>query len=133
MFLATVRRNLCLALVLFAMLLGQALPAMAHSAEKTKMESAPAMVNAATIQLTTEYDACSGQLYVKNSAGQWKAITRGVRTTVYVKVDSSGYWYWRCGSTVEKSRATYLANLVNMLQVVHSTSGRGITWYTYHY
>lgn len=140
MFLTTMQTNLfrkfALLLVLCALLVSQAMPVMAHSTEKgtmaTTATNAQETVNAASLLLSITYDACSGQLYVANKYGQWQRIQRGVTTTVYVNVNSSGYWYWKCGSTLEKSRSSVLPLSVNMLKVNHSTTGRTIKWYAYH-
>jgi hypothetical protein len=79
--------------------------------------------------LGTEIDQCSGSLTVKNRAGKWVAIPRGHKTVVDVAITGNGYWYWRCGSTLEKSRGEpNYRQRVKRLKVTHSTQDREIRW-----
>jgi len=121
---SNLRRNFCLAMVLCALMLSQALPAMAHSLESKAPQSV-------SILLSQTADRCSGTLYVLNNAFQWQRITRGVWTTVYVNVDGQGFWHWRCGSTNERSRSAILPYQVHMLNVFHSTQNANIGWRAY--
>lgn len=83
-------------------------------------------------RLGYEIDRCSGRLSVKNKNNQWVTVPRGVWTTIDVAVDGSGYWYWRCGSTGERSRgAPAFRFKVKRLKVWHSTTDRKITWWCY--
>jgi hypothetical protein len=79
--------------------------------------------------LGNEFDKCSGQLSVRNSGNQFVVVQRGVLTAVDIVPDGNGYWYWRCGSSGERSRgASGFRQRVNRLKVLHSTTNRDITW-----
>lgn len=84
------------------------------------------------IFLGYEIDQCSAVLRVKNRNNHWATIPRGAWTTVDVAIDGNGYWYWRCGSTLEKSRgAPNFRARVKRLKVFHSPNSRKITWKCY--
>jgi hypothetical protein len=84
------------------------------------------------IQLGFEIDQCSGLLTVRNRFGQWITVPRGRWTTIDVAIDGDGYWYWRCGSSGERSRgAPNFRPRVKRLKVFHSTESRKITWWCY--
>ncbi|CRK61577.1 hypothetical protein [Alloactinosynnema sp. L-07] len=101
----------------------------------TAAPAAPASTQTAAVQqvfLGYEYDACSGSLKVKNKYGTYVPITRGVWTTVDVAINGDGYWFWKCGSSVEYSRGepNYRPR-VKRLRVYHSTQSSSITWKCY--
>ena len=97
-------------------------------------ESAPRAATQAVQQvfLGLEVDQCSGSLSVRNRSGQWIPVQRGRSTRIDVAIDGNGYWYWRCGSTGERSRGepNYRPR-VKRLYVYHSTNDRKITWRCY--
>ena len=78
-----------------------------------------------------EQDQCSGNLYVLNSSGSYQFIPRDdAAHTVNVHVDGNAYWYWKCGTSGERSRGeSAWWNRVEQLRVVHSTDSRQIGWY----
>ena len=79
--------------------------------------------------LGTEIDQCSGVLTVLNRARKWVRIPRGKKTVVDVAISGSGYWFWRCGTTGERSRgAPNYRQRVKRLKVTHSTENREIRW-----
>jgi hypothetical protein len=79
--------------------------------------------------LGVETNQCSGSLSVRNRAGKLIPITRGVETVVDVAISGSGYWFWHCGTAVEKSRGgENFRQRVKRLKVTHSTGNREITW-----
>jgi len=88
------------------------------------------------IRLGFEQDACGGLLKVKNRYNQWIKIERsppgGSHVMVDVAIDGDGYWYWKCGNSVERSRgASAYRNRVKRLGVFHTTEGRGNYWTCY--
>lgn len=84
------------------------------------------------IQLGFEIDQCSGSLSVRNRFGQWIAVQRGHWTTIDVAINGDGYWFWRCGNSLERSRgAPNFRPRVKRLKVFHSTNNRKITWWCY--
>lgn len=122
MLLSNLRNKLYLVIVLCALLLNQAVPAMAHSME-SKAPVAP------SILLSKEHDRCTGQLSVFNTSLQWQVIPRGHWTKVYVKVNSKGFWLWKCGSVYERSRSSILPYQVHRVDVWHSKQNGDISWY----
>lgn len=81
------------------------------------------------IPIGTEVDQCSGVLSVRDRFNQWIKVPRGAWTRIDVAIDGNGYWYWRCGNTLERSRgAANFRQRVKRLKVWHSTSSRKITW-----
>jgi hypothetical protein len=81
------------------------------------------------IFLGLEVDQCSGQLLVRNRNNVFVAIPRGPLVTVDVAIDGQGYWYWRCGSSGERSRGEpNYRQRVKRLKITHSTDNRKITW-----
>lgn len=80
-----------------------------------------------------DIDQCSGNLYVKNSSNVWVFIPRDdVSHPVDVHVDGNGYWYWKCGTTAEMSRAVAAYRYrVDRLKVTHSSDSRQIRWSEY--
>lgn len=94
---------------------------------------APAPASAATNYLGVEWDNCSGNLYVRNSAGTYVYIPRNDSNYgVEVLLDGNGYWYWKCGSTGEVSRgSTPWRYRVDYLSVRHATDSREIRWRCY--
>ncbi len=88
------------------------------------------------IYLGHEEDACGGLLKVKNRYNQWIKIERsppgGQHHMVDVAIDGDGYWYWKCGDSLERSRgASAYRNRVKRVGVFHSTNGRGVYWACY--
>jgi hypothetical protein len=119
-----------------AMLLGLATtlatPASAATAGDSATQAAAVTPAATRVYLGYEEDKCSKTLRVLHRNGTWVTITRGVRTTVPVAIDGGGYWYWKCGSSLEWSRgASNYRQRVKEIDVVHSTRDRDIDWYLY--
>jgi hypothetical protein len=84
------------------------------------------------VQLGFEIDQCSGLLTVRNRFGQWVTVPRGQWTVIDVAIDGNGYWFWRCGSSNERSRgAPNFRPRVKRLKILHSTESRKITWWCY--
>ena len=84
------------------------------------------------VQLGYEIYQCSGLLSVRNRFNQWVTVPRGQWTVIDVAIDGNGYWYWRCGSSNERSRgAPNFRQRVKRLKVLHSTESRKITWWCY--
>lgn len=84
------------------------------------------------IQLGYEIDQCSGSLTVRNRHGQYVSVPRGASKRIEVAIDGNGYWYWRCGSSGERSRgAPNFRQRVKVLRVLHSRENRKITWWCY--
>ncbi|MCM3877446.1 MAG: hypothetical protein NEA02_13655 [Thermoanaerobaculia bacterium] len=95
------------------------------------LPAAPAHA-AQEIWLGSESDHCGGVLHLKNRNNQWIKIERGNVTNVDVAIDGNGYWYWRCGSSNEKSRGTpNYRNRVKRLRVLHSENSRDIVFDCY--
>jgi hypothetical protein len=94
---------------------------------------AVAAAGATAYYLGYEQDQCSGRLYVKNTSNTYVRIQRDdAPHYVDVHVDGDGYWYWKCGTTVERSRGeSNWRNRVERLRVVHSTDSRQIGWWCY--
>ena len=84
------------------------------------------------VYLGKEIDQCSGSLTVKNKDNQWISIPRGHWKTVDVAIDGNGYWYWKCGTSIEKSRGVpnYRQRVIR-LQIFHSQDNRAISWKCY--
>jgi hypothetical protein len=101
--------------------------------QDTAEESVAAAESSLVTYLGHEADSCSSNLSVFSSSGTWVSITRGVYTWVDVNIDADGYWYWRCGTTVERSRGSsgYVHD-VKRLEVLHSTDSRDIDWWCYN-
>jgi hypothetical protein len=96
------------------------------------VDSGAGIAAAQEVKLGSETDQCSGVLTVRNKHNQWITVPRGHWTTIDVAIDGSGYWYWRCGSTGERSRgASSFRQRVKRLKVFHSTNSRKITWWCY--
>jgi hypothetical protein len=96
-------------------------------------ETAEQGVTAAAVQqeifLGLEVDQCSGQLSVRNRNNVFVTIPRGPQITVDVAIDGQGFWFWRCGSSGERSRGEpNYRQRIKRLKVTHSTDGRKITW-----
>ena len=83
-------------------------------------------------RLGHEIDQCSRTLYVRDRNNRWVRIRRGEWTSVFVAIDSNGYWRWRCGRTNERSRgSSSFRHRVKLLNIYHSTNSRQITWWCY--
>ena len=84
------------------------------------------------IRLGYELDRCSGLLRVRNRYNRLVRIPRGQWKWIPVAISGSGYWYWKCGNSWERSRgsANYRQR-VKYLAVYHSPNGRKITWWCY--
>ena len=79
--------------------------------------------------LGVEIDQCSGSLTVRDRTGRWVAIRRGHETVVDVAITGNGYWAWRCGTSLERSRGEpNYRQRVKRLKVTHSTQNREIRW-----
>lgn len=88
--------------------------------------------------LGNESDACNSVLRVKDRHNRWITIPRedseGLQTSrrVDVAIDGDGYWYWKCGASVERSRgASAYRNRVKRLNVIHANYNRRILWVCY--
>lgn len=82
--------------------------------------------------LGTEIDQCSGVLSVRNRHNQFVVIPRGNWTNVEVAINGDGYWFWRCGQSLERSRGGLnFRQRVKLLKVFHSTNNRKITWHCF--
>jgi len=99
----------------------------------TPAAAAPAPAAASQFFLGNESDACSGNLYVKNSDNVFVFIPRDDQYhRVDVHVDGNNWWYWRCGTTNERARGEPAwAFRVERLYVRHSTDSRDIAWACY--
>ena len=81
------------------------------------------------VRLGVEIDQCSGSLTVKDRTGKFVRITRGKKTTVDVAITGDGYWFWKCGSSLERSRGEpNYRQRVKRLKVTHSRENREIRW-----
>jgi hypothetical protein len=79
--------------------------------------------------LGVETDQCSGSLSVLDRTEKWIPIRRGRKRVVDVALTGDGHWFWRCGTTLEKSRGEpNYRQRVKRLKVTHSTSDREIRW-----
>lgn len=95
-------------------------------------DPAAGIAAAQEVKLGSEIDQCSGVLTVCDRHNQWIKVPRGRWTAIDVAIDGNGYWYWRCGSTLEKSRgAASFRQRVKRLKVKHSTESRKITWHCF--
>lgn len=103
-------------------------PASAAPARTEVAMTAQVAPLAQEVYLGAEFDKCSGSLSVKDRYGVYQPIVRGQLTTIDVAIDGGNYWYWKCGSSGERSRGS---DRVKRLKIWHSTEGRSITWYTY--
>jgi hypothetical protein len=96
--------------------------------ESARVELAPPQ----EVRLGYEIDRCSGELRVRDRRNRSIFVPRGRWTTIDVAIDGNGYWYWRCGTTREKSRGEpNYRQRVKRLKVWHSTYDRKITWWCY--
>jgi hypothetical protein len=101
----------------------------AMAAQAAEHSAAGAAAVQQEIFLGLEVDQCSGQLSVRNRNNVFVTIPRGPQVTVDVAIDGQGYWYWRCGSSGERSRGEpNYRQRVKRLKITHSTDGRKITW-----
>jgi hypothetical protein len=88
---------------------------------------------AANNYLGTEWDQCSGNLYVEKPGGGWQYIPKNdTNNWATVTLNGSGYWDWKCGTTGEVSRGSLPWRYrVDRLLVRHASDGREIRWRCY--
>ncbi len=98
-------------------------------AENSEQFSAAMSGGFQEVTLGDETDQCSGRLTVLDRYNRWIFVPRGQLTTIDVAISGGGYWYWRCGNTIERSRGgSNFRQRVKRLKILHSPNNRKITW-----